>query len=176
MRPVSHQTVRLSPGRHSSPDDGVCVMELASMLAGEPFGDRPRAVSPSIASLLQGLNDGLDDERRQALKPFAATTVGTAADRAVERRRRREIGRSLGAMGGRGPLGWASRVVTGAHPYPAARDAAGRIAAGDEVLHARLLRLLDGLIRMRPEQARPEPERVPPFRGAVRGVPSDRNG
>ena len=40
----SHQTVRLARGKHSSPRDGVCVMELASMLAGEQFGS---GASPS---------------------------------------------------------------------------------------------------------------------------------
>jgi hypothetical protein len=34
-----NQTVRLAGARHSSPH-GVCVMELASMLAHEPFSDR----------------------------------------------------------------------------------------------------------------------------------------
>jgi hypothetical protein len=32
----SYQTVRLSAGLHTGPDNGVCVMELASMLAHEP--------------------------------------------------------------------------------------------------------------------------------------------
>jgi len=41
MGPVTHQTIRLSRGKHSSPEEGACVMELASMLAGEPFSDHP---------------------------------------------------------------------------------------------------------------------------------------
>jgi hypothetical protein len=49
---ASYQTVRLSAGRHRSPDDGACVMELASMLAGEPFSDRPATVCPVIAGFL----------------------------------------------------------------------------------------------------------------------------
>ena len=36
MTRVTHQTVRLTTGKHTSPSDGACVMELASMLAGEP--------------------------------------------------------------------------------------------------------------------------------------------
>ena len=46
MPPVSHQTIKLSRGRHSSPEHGACVMELASMLAGEGFSDHPRKFGP----------------------------------------------------------------------------------------------------------------------------------
>ena len=55
-RVVSHQTVRLSAGRHSSPAEGVCVMELASMLAHEPFSDQQRSVCPVIAAFLRAYN------------------------------------------------------------------------------------------------------------------------
>src|SRR5687768_4813859 len=102
MSTFSHQTATLSAGRHRHPDGGVCVMELASMLAGDRFTDQPRAVSPSIAALLRGYNDGLDDARRQTLKGFAAETVGTVAGRAVERSRRRQIGVGLGEAAGGG--------------------------------------------------------------------------
>jgi hypothetical protein len=87
MSAPSHQTVRLARGRHVSGDAGVCVMELASMLAHEPFSDRPRSISPTIGAFLRTYNDGLDDARRQDLFPVAAAIVGTAARRAVERRR-----------------------------------------------------------------------------------------
>jgi hypothetical protein len=30
MPPVSYQTIKLSKGKHASPEDGACVMELAS--------------------------------------------------------------------------------------------------------------------------------------------------
>jgi hypothetical protein len=47
MTPLAgHQTARLSKGRDTSPEHGTCVMELASMLAGEPFSDAPRSVCP----------------------------------------------------------------------------------------------------------------------------------
>ena len=39
MSPVSYQTIKLSKGKHTSPEEGACVMELASMLAGETFTD-----------------------------------------------------------------------------------------------------------------------------------------
>lgn len=85
--PVSHQTARLRRGRHSSPEEGVCVMELASMLAGEPFSDYPLSVCPVIAAFLRAYNDRLGDRWRQALYPYAAKSVGTRSTIAVERRR-----------------------------------------------------------------------------------------
>ena len=87
MAGQTHQTVRLARGKHPGPKSGVCVMELASMLAGEPFSDRPESVCPVIAAFLRTYNDGLDDHRRQDLYRFAAEAVGTRSTRAVERAR-----------------------------------------------------------------------------------------
>jgi hypothetical protein len=67
MTALSYQTVRLTHGRHSSRHAGVCVMELASVLGHEPFGDRARSASPTIGAFLRTYNDGLDDVRRQHL-------------------------------------------------------------------------------------------------------------
>jgi hypothetical protein len=151
-----HQTVRLSACRHASPDEGVCVMELASMLAGEPFTDRPGSVSPSIAALLRGLNDGLNDEKRQTLKRFAAASVGTVADRRAERARRRLIGRSIGsAAHRRGPVAWASRALTGVDPYAASLETAHRIAVGDDELGDEVFALVDTLIAIGRDDACP---------------------
>jgi hypothetical protein len=69
---TSHQTIRLSKGKHASPSEGACVMELASMLAGEPFSDRPASVCPVIAGFMRAYNDRIDDERRQDLYRYAA--------------------------------------------------------------------------------------------------------
>jgi hypothetical protein len=85
---TSHQTVTLGRGRHSDPSKGACVMELASMLAGERFSDHPRSVCPVIGRYLRGLNDGLDDERRQDLYGLAAAVVGTSGGRRERARRR----------------------------------------------------------------------------------------
>jgi hypothetical protein len=89
MSPASHQTVRLSQGKHRDPEHGACVMELASMLAGEPFSDRPRCVDPVIAGFLRTYNDGIDDERRQDLYPLAAEVVGSRAVAGVQAERAR---------------------------------------------------------------------------------------
>jgi len=84
---ASHQTVRLGKGKHASPRDGACVMELASMLAGERFTDQPRSVCRVIAAYLRAYNDGADDHQRQQLYGVAARVVGTRDGWEVERRR-----------------------------------------------------------------------------------------
>lgn len=90
-RTRSHQTVRLGRGRHAVPGDEVCVMELASMLADEPFSDHPRSVCPVLGALLRAYNDHIDDERRQSLYPLAALVVGTRASVDAEERRSRAM-------------------------------------------------------------------------------------
>jgi hypothetical protein len=87
MTQASHQTSRLSRGKHRDPDHGVCVMELASMLAGEPFTDQPRSVCPVIAGFLRSYNDGIGDKPRQELYRFASLAVGTRAGEDVFERR-----------------------------------------------------------------------------------------
>jgi hypothetical protein len=105
MSSVSHQTVRLERGKHSSPASGVCLMELASMLAGEPFSDQPRCVCPVVAALLRRVNDALDDERRQTLYRFASSAVGTRASEGVRRRRLERCRREMDmARARRSPL------------------------------------------------------------------------
>src|SRR4051794_24204839 len=74
-----YQTVRLARGRHAGPSGGTCVMELASLLAGEPFSDRPASACPVIGGVLRAYNDAVDDERRQQLYGMAASVVETAA-------------------------------------------------------------------------------------------------
>jgi hypothetical protein len=84
MTNASHQTIKLGRGKHASPESGACVMELASMLAGERFSDHPRSVSRVIGAFLRGYNDTLDDDRRQDLYAYASRVVGTAACHDVE--------------------------------------------------------------------------------------------
>jgi hypothetical protein len=91
MSPVSHQTIKLSPGKHYSPDDGACAMELASMLADEPFTDHPASVCPVIGSVMRAYNDFVDDDARQDLYAYAASVVGSRADSEVERARSERV-------------------------------------------------------------------------------------
>ena len=158
---LSHQTARLSAGYHRKPEDGVCVMELASMLAGEPFSDWPRSVSPTLAAVLRGYNDGLDDRRRQTLKPYAAESVGTASGRAAERRRRRLLRASLTDLTGTtGAMSALARRYVGLDPYSMIRGIGQRVATdGDDGLHERMLRLLDALVDAGGQ--RPDPDVAP---------------
>jgi hypothetical protein len=135
MPAPSHQTVRLARGRHASRHAGVCVMELASMLAHEPFSDRARSVSPTIGAFLRAYNDGVDDARRQDLYPVASAIVGTAGRRSVERARisrclafAREQGAQL--PGRRAALSLATPEAAGAWAARVALDA----GAHDEAL------------------------------------------
>jgi len=87
MSPATYQTIKLSKGRHNSPEEGACVMELASMLAGEPFSDHPVSVCPVIGSCLRAYNDWIDDGRRQDLYRYASKVVGTRTTQEVQRAR-----------------------------------------------------------------------------------------
>ncbi len=70
--------VRLTAGGHSSPREGVCVVELASLIAREEFSDRPRCVCPVIGAFLRGWNDRAPYAERQRLSPHAAADRGLA--------------------------------------------------------------------------------------------------
>jgi hypothetical protein len=77
---------RLSYGAHANPDDGRCAMEWVSYLAGEPHGDEPACVSPVLRAFCTALNDSLEDEPRQRLRPYLTRTIGTSGDGLDERR------------------------------------------------------------------------------------------
>ena len=64
---------RLSYGTHASPDEGRCAMEWVSLLAGEPHSDEPACVSPVLRAFCTTLNDSLEDEPRQRLRPVSRT-------------------------------------------------------------------------------------------------------
>ena len=70
----------LAYGTHATPEDGRCAMEWVSHLAGEPHSDQPKCVSPALRAICIALNDGLDHEPRQRLRPLLTRTIGTADD------------------------------------------------------------------------------------------------
>ncbi|HET8979029.1 MAG TPA: hypothetical protein VFN87_12780 [Solirubrobacteraceae bacterium] len=120
-RPVNHQITRLSRGSHPAPAAGVCAMELASMLAGEPFSDRPQCVSPAIGGFLRAYNDLIDDDLRQDLFRVVSDVVGSRGTDEVERARlrrvvdwgramRRRRGASLMLLPAREPTGAGGRI------------------------------------------------------------------
>jgi hypothetical protein len=97
-------SVRLEPGRHRSPDEGVCVVELASMIAGEKFTDRPKCVCPVVGAFLRCWNDRAGYADRQRLQPYASRVIGTGGDRRIGRIRRDICLSYAGARLDRGPL------------------------------------------------------------------------
>ena len=102
--------VRLTAGGHSSPREGVCVVELASLIAHEEFSDRPRCVCPVIGAFLRGLNDRAPYAERQRLGPYAERIVGSRGGSDVTRKRReiclRWAGEKAGRRGTRGLWSW----------------------------------------------------------------------
>jgi hypothetical protein len=175
----SHQTVRLRRGMHHRPEDGVCVMELVSMLAGEPFTDEPGCACPVLAAVLRASNDRFDDAARQRLYRYASAAVDSRGDRAIMERR---IALCVDAVRARaaGAPWWRSRALA---RFSAPRATAGyalerfgrravrSLARGpdgaDEVLT-----LLDKLLAVGPADTRAH-RRV---RRPVSGVTSGRSG
>lgn len=156
MTPTSHQTTRLSMGKHRSPAEGACVMELASMLEGEQFTDAPSSVCPVIRDFLRSYNDRIDDERRQDLYACAAEVVGSRSTPCVERERLRlcaEAARSVR---------WSWRSLPTFPAFPLERHAAARagwaLATGHGAGTADVHALVDELL----EAGRPAPEERSP--------------
>lgn len=146
----SHQTVRLSAGRHRSPHAGACVMELASMLAAEPFSDRSGTVSPVIGAFLRTYNDGVGDARRQELLPLASLIVGTASTRAVEEERASRCLTFTRAVGGRLPSGRAALAMA----TPEAAGSWAALAALRFDAHEQALGFVRELAELRPRPSR----------------------
>ncbi|HWD65010.1 MAG TPA: hypothetical protein VG405_07525 [Solirubrobacteraceae bacterium] len=141
MPQPSYQTVKLARGRHVAPEAGVCVMELASMLAGEPFSDRPRSVSPVIAGFLRAYNDLIDDRRRQDLYGCAAEALGSAGPRDVEIARATRLQSWAEELqAGR----WWRRLLPGRPEAAKRRPALKPHQAGPDAVHS-IFRLTDEL-------------------------------
>jgi hypothetical protein len=60
----------LSRGGHETREKGVCIMEAVAWFAGEAHSDAPQCACFVIASFARALNDLLNDEERQRLKPL----------------------------------------------------------------------------------------------------------
>ncbi|MEV4201354.1 hypothetical protein [Micromonospora globbae] len=70
----------LHPGAHFSPNDGACLMELVSVLAGQRWSDHPSCTDPTLATIARVVNDELTDSSRQALAPMAGSLIGRTGD------------------------------------------------------------------------------------------------
>ncbi len=66
----------LSRGKHRNPRRGACFMEMASVLAGEPWSDHPKCTHPLVAHLARMVNDYTSDDGRARLAPHIPSVVG----------------------------------------------------------------------------------------------------
>jgi hypothetical protein len=131
-------------------------MELASMLAGEPFSDRPRCASPIVGAILRACNDGMLDDHRQVLVGYAARVVGTGGDRALERARLDRCARALREAHGRLPR--RRRLLSPRPPATLAHDGRRIDSLGAEIVrrlrrsaggsYAPVLALLDEIVAL----------------------------
>jgi hypothetical protein len=126
-------------------------MELASMLAGERFSDRPTSVCPIVGAVVRAYNDAVDDRRRQDLYRFAADAVGTRGDFTLQRRRAQvalDYARARGATEPEpepdaGPEEIADHLIGALARRPRSRSPRRR---WDDASHAEMLSLLERLI------------------------------
>lgn len=77
MSPVPDGLPVLSSGAHGSPAAGACLMEFASILAGEQFSDRPVCVDPLLSDMARVVNDASNDANRQQLVHLLPRFIGT---------------------------------------------------------------------------------------------------
>lgn len=164
----------LDSGRHLSPQSGACVMELASLLAGEPWSDAPRCTHRLLAQIAQMVNDGCSPAGRgrlvrlageladaRAASPYtAATLVLTCTELAGEVgsgsvrlcRDHRRASRRIAALDHTGGTGLRQRTISALYARGPARQAVIRATdaiagtPGPEV-HGRDDRLLALLTR-----------------------------
>ena len=174
MSPVTHQTITLTKGKHSSPDEGACVMELASMLAGEPFSDHPASVCPVIGSFLRAYNDSIGDEFRQDLYAYASRVVGTRSSLDIQRARAERVTAWAIEMQQRRwsrflPL--PRLLVLGLRRQPSVHAigtySVQAIGKHTDQSHAEALQLVDELMAMGTPPATPLPRPVPAERRAL---------
>ncbi len=57
----------LARGTHRTSRQGACLMEYASLLAGERWSDSPACTHPALAALARAVNDCTGDQARQRL-------------------------------------------------------------------------------------------------------------
>lgn len=134
---------RLSPGRHLSVEEGVCFMEAAALLAGEPLTDRPRCTNPALAALAQLVNDACTERGRSTLLPLVPDVIGLTAHH--PRLTPLLVRRCIAAV--------AEKGADTRHMHRYARHAERRLAALDRGgLFARWCRLTDPLYRHGPAQ------------------------
>lgn len=68
----------LSRGNHYNPQQGACVMEMVSYVAGEDWSDTPECTNTELAFLAQKVNDFVSDDNRNAIALMVPRFIGTS--------------------------------------------------------------------------------------------------
>ena len=74
--PVPDSLPVLSRGKHRSARKGACFMEMASVLANEPWSDRPSCTHPLLGDLARLVNDNTSDQNRGELAVLIPSVIG----------------------------------------------------------------------------------------------------
>ena len=71
--------ITLKLGIHADREAGMCAMEAAAYLAGEPHTDHPVCACPVLTAFMLSFNDGMADDadRDRWLKPLVPLMVGS---------------------------------------------------------------------------------------------------
>lgn len=88
IRDIDTSRVWLQPGSHRPRTDRdgrvvlghvpyMCLNELIAWIAGEPWTDRPKCVSPLLGAYGRVINDQMEAHSRQVLKEFVPLLMGT---------------------------------------------------------------------------------------------------
>ena len=79
----------LSNGKHTTPEDGTCLLEAVSWLSGETFTDHPACVGSVLAEYGRIVNDSMEDDatRNKYLIPLIPLLIGTSGSAALEQLR-----------------------------------------------------------------------------------------
>jgi hypothetical protein len=127
----------LRAGAHLTPEDGACLMEYVSVLAGTAFTDHPPCTDPNVATVARLVNDGTTDAGRPLLAAFAPLLARTG--RPVDARRTAAVVRAtvLAAAAAAGDSPVLRRVLRGAE-----RRYKQATGAGPEAALARRLDVL----------------------------------
>lgn len=67
----------LTAGAHEGPERGGCFTEIASLLAGEPWSDRPRTIDPTLAVIARLVNDAVSAPARAQLAGLIPAALDT---------------------------------------------------------------------------------------------------
>jgi len=149
-----------SRGRHSTATAGVCLMELVSVVAGEPFTDHPQCVHPALALAARVVNDQVGDVVRQSLVPLlpqmmsgprrdlragpviALSCLDSALAREEDRRlraRERRLLSYLHRLDTRGTLGRIGELRCRLAVFTAVRSASARVRVHGQAALAQML-------------------------------------